>query len=83
MLVTAVGTGGLVWSIGITIAGYALGSTIPGVDQYLLPAVAVIVVVSVIPIALELHRARRDARRDGGRHADRRYTLTEEDNPRW
>jgi hypothetical protein len=32
---------------------------------------------------LELHRARRDARRDGGRHADRRYTLTEEDNPRW
>jgi membrane-associated protein len=79
MLVTAVGTGGLVWSIGITIAGYVLGSTIPGVDQYLLPAVAVIVVVSVIPIALELHRARRD----GGRHADRRYTLTEEDNPRW
>lgn len=67
-------TGGLAWSIGITIAGYALGSTIPGVDQYLLPAVAVIVVVSVIPIALELWRARRAA--GAG------YTLTGEDNRR-
>jgi membrane-associated protein len=67
-------TGGLAWSIGITIAGYALGSTIPGVDQYLLPAVALIVVVSVIPIALELRRARRAA---GAKH-----TLTGEDNRR-
>jgi membrane-associated protein len=58
-------TGGLAWSIGITVAGYGLGSTIPGVDQYLLPAVAVIVFISVIPIALELLRARRA----GGRHA--------------
>jgi len=40
--------GGLVWSLGITLAGYALGSTIPGVDQYLLPAIAVIVVLSLL-----------------------------------
>jgi membrane-associated protein len=58
-------TGGLAWSLGITIAGYALGSTIPGVDQYLLPAVAVIVIISVIPIALELRRARQES---GPRH---------------
>jgi membrane-associated protein len=51
--------GGLAWSVGITVAGYLLGSTIPGVDTYLLPIIAVIVVISVIPIALELRRVRR------------------------
>ncbi len=51
--------GGLVWSVGVTLAGYALGSTIPGVDQYLLPVIAVIVVVSLIPLALEILRGRR------------------------
>jgi membrane-associated protein len=55
--------GGLVWSLGVTLAGYALGSRIPNVDRYLLPIVAVIVVVSLIPVALELLRARRG--RDG------------------
>lgn len=51
--------GGLLWSIGVTLAGYGLGSSIPGIDQYLLPVIAVIVVVSVIPVGLELLRARR------------------------
>jgi membrane-associated protein len=48
--------GGLVWSIGVTLAGYVLGSRIPNVDHYLLPIVAVIVVLSLIPVALELRR---------------------------
>jgi membrane-associated protein len=51
--------GGLLWSVGVVVAGYLLGSTIPGVDQYLLPVIAVIVVLSLVPIALELRRARR------------------------
>jgi len=50
--------GGLLWSLGITLAGYALGSRIPDVDRYLLPIVAVIVVVSLVPVALELLRSR-------------------------
>jgi membrane-associated protein len=50
--------GGLVWSLGVTLAGYALGSRIPDVDRYLLPIVAVIIVVSLIPVALELRRGR-------------------------
>lgn len=54
--------GGAVWSVGITLAGYALGSTIPGVDQYLLPVIAIIVIVSLIPLALELLRSRRTGR---------------------
>src|SRR5205085_11691602 len=53
--------GGLVWSVGLTLAGYALGSAIPNVDRYLLPLVAVIVVVSLIPLLSEIHRSRRAA----------------------
>lgn len=52
--------GGLLWSVGLTLAGYVLGSTVPGVDRYLLPVVAVIVVASLIPLAVELLRHRKD-----------------------
>ena len=50
----------MAWSIGVTLAGYALGSRIPSIDKYLLPIVAVIVIISLIPIAAEIRRARRD-----------------------
>jgi membrane-associated protein len=50
--------GGLIWSVGITLAGYGLGSRIPSIDKYLLPIVAVVVVLSLLPIALEVRRER-------------------------
>jgi len=55
-------TGGLLWSLGLVLAGYALGSSVPNVDQYLLPMVAVIVALSLIPVATEVYRSRRAAR---------------------
>ncbi|MEU1160286.1 DedA family protein [Streptomyces sp. NPDC005921] len=58
--------GGLVWSVGLTLAGYGLGSTIPNVDRYLLPLVALIVVVSLLPLLAEVYRGRRTARTEGG-----------------
>jgi len=54
--------GGLVWSLGLTLGGYALGSSIPNVDRYLLPMIAVIVAVSLLPLAAELNRSRRAAK---------------------
>ncbi|MFJ3334765.1 DedA family protein [Streptomyces sp. NPDC086766] len=54
--------GGLVWSVGLVLAGYALGSSIPNVDKYLLPVIALIVVVSLIPLAVEVLRSRRAAK---------------------
>ncbi|MFI1831727.1 DedA family protein [Streptomyces olivaceoviridis] len=54
-------TGGLVWSVGLTFAGYALGSSIPNVDRYLLPLVGLIVIVSLVPLLAEVLRARRRA----------------------
>ncbi|MFC9330573.1 DedA family protein [Kitasatospora sp. NPDC057015] len=57
--------GGTLWAVGVTMAGYALGSSVPNIDRYLLPIIGLVVVVSVIPLALELFRARR-GRRGGG-----------------
>ncbi len=50
--------GGVLWACGVTLAGYVLGSRIPNIDHYLLPIVAAAVVVSLIPVALELRRGR-------------------------
>lgn len=57
--------GGTVWAVGVTMAGYGLGSSVPNIDHYLLPIIGLVVVVSVIPIVLELFRARK-AGRGGG-----------------
>jgi membrane-associated protein len=62
--------GGLVWSVGITLAGYELGSRISNIDHYLLPVIAIIVVVSLIPVALELWRHRRARRGAPGPEKD-------------
>ncbi|MEW2160758.1 DedA family protein [Streptomyces sp. NPDC007189] len=57
---------GLAWSIGLTLAGYALGSSVPNVDRYLLPLVALIVVLSLVPLLVEALHARRGADVRGG-----------------
>jgi membrane-associated protein len=49
---------GLVWTAGVMVAGFELGSRASHVDDYLLPIVAVVVVVSLIPVAHEVRRAR-------------------------
>ncbi|MET8586818.1 DedA family protein [Streptomyces collinus] len=58
--------GGLVWSLGLTLAGYALGSSIPNVDKYLLPVIALIVLLSLVPLAAEVLRSRRAAKEARG-----------------
>ena len=51
--------GGLTWAVGITSLGYLLGEAVD-IDKYLLPVVGVIIVVSVIPVLLEIRKARRE-----------------------
>lgn len=51
--------GGLVWSVGVSLAGYFAGNTVPNVDKYIYPIIAVVVIVSLIPVALEVRRHRR------------------------
>lgn len=42
--------GGMLWAIGIPLAGFYLGSAIPNVDRYLLPIVLFIIFISVLPM---------------------------------
>jgi membrane-associated protein len=58
--------GGLIWAVGVTSAGYALGSVIPDIDRYLLPIIALIVAASLVPIAVERRRSNRARRAAAG-----------------
>lgn len=58
--------GGLLWAVGVTTLGYVLGETAPWIEDYLLPVIAVIVGLSVLPVAVELLRNRRSTSQRGG-----------------
>ncbi len=61
--------GGIIWTDGILLIGWALAKQITNVipadkiDTYLLPAVVVIVLISAIPIFVEIYRNWRERRR--------------------
>lgn len=46
--------GGLIWALGLTGAGYYLGSVIPNIDHYLLPIIAGIIILSVLPSLIHI-----------------------------
>jgi len=54
--------GALLWAVGVTTAGYILGDTVPDIDKYLLPIIGVIILLSVLPPAIEILRHRRRAK---------------------
>jgi membrane-associated protein len=54
--------GGVVWTVGLVLGGYGLGSSVPNIDKYLLPVIALVVVISLMPLALELIRSRNRSR---------------------
>ena len=51
--------GGFGWSFGLTLGGYFLGRVIPNADKYLLPIIALIIIVSVAPTAWHLIKERK------------------------
>jgi membrane-associated protein len=51
--------GGVLWGSGVTFLGYLLGESIPDIDKWLLPIVGVIVMISFIPIFMEVVKMRR------------------------
>ena len=46
--------GGVLWGVGVTLAGYYLGQTIPGIDRYFLVIVGAVILVSALPAALHM-----------------------------
>ena len=41
--------GGILWGLGMPLLGYFLGNTVPNIDQYLIPIILFIIIVSMIP----------------------------------
>ncbi|MGA4540956.1 DedA family protein [Uniformispora flossi] len=59
--------GGVIWTVGIILAGYFLGDAIgDSIDKYLLPGIALIVVISLLPIIIEVIRDRKAKKRGEG-----------------
>jgi membrane-associated protein len=69
--------GGVLWTESILLAGYFLAAKLrdsvgaTNIDKYLLPAIAVIVLISLLPVIIGVIRERRRARA-GARSADAR-----------
>lgn len=56
--------GGVVWTTGVILLGYRLGDSLKGsIDSYLLPAVGLIIALSLLPVLVEVIRSRRAASR--------------------
>jgi membrane-associated protein len=55
--------GGIGWVASMTWAGYLLGQTVPNISKNIHLLVIVIIILSVIPIAVEIYRERRKTRR--------------------
>jgi len=51
--------GGLLWGVGMVSLGYSLGSVLPDSERYILPISLVIIVVSFLPILINLARGKR------------------------
>lgn len=54
--------GGVLWVVTVTMLGYVLGKTIPSSDKHLFEIEAIVIAVSLIPVAVEALRARRRSR---------------------
>lgn len=52
--------GAFLWAVGITLLGYALGDLVgDSIDKYLLPIIAAIILISLIPPFIEWRRAKK------------------------
>ncbi|MFN8050473.1 MAG: DedA family protein [Acidimicrobiales bacterium] len=65
--------GAFVWAVGVTAIGVLVGTftdkTI-NIDKYLLPVVAVVVLLSLLPVALEVRRKRRHGAAAAAEHSE-------------
>ena len=57
--------GGILWIFSTTLLGYSLGAVIPDIQRYIHWVIAVVIVLSILPAAVEILRARRHSARDG------------------
>jgi len=59
--------GGVLWTDGLILLGALIGEQLGAnfpIDRYIIPAVIVIVLISLIPVFIEVARSRRERRRE-------------------
>ena len=76
--------GAFIWVFGVTLAGYLLADAIgDDIDKYLLPIIALIIVLSLIPPFLEWRKARKESHTvtaaEAQQEADALHAALEED----
>ncbi|GAA2729761.1 DedA family protein [Actinocorallia aurantiaca] len=54
--------GAVIWCDSLFLLGHYLGASVPNIDRYILPGVAVILVLSVIPIVREVMKGRSETK---------------------
>ncbi|MDO8569500.1 MAG: DedA family protein [bacterium] len=54
--------GAFLWAVGLTTLGYIFGKRVPHADQYVLPIVVIIIVVSLIPPIWEYFKERKNSK---------------------
>lgn len=52
-------TGAALWSLGLSMLGYYLGSAFPDIDRYLIPIIITIILLSALPTIIKLIKYRR------------------------
>ncbi len=57
--------GGIIWCDSLFLLGHYLGASVPNIDRYILPGVAIILILSVIPIVREVMKGRAETKRLG------------------
>ena len=63
--------GGVLWGAGFTLLGYWLGSSFPWIGKNIEYAIVLIVAISLLPVAIEFIRHRRNNPKPVGKHAAR------------
>lgn len=54
--------GGILWAAGVTFAGYFLGKRVPFINEYISQIMIAIIIVSFIPIVIEMYKSHRKNR---------------------
>jgi membrane-associated protein len=53
--------GGIIWGAGLTLLGYWLGTSFPAIGENIEIAILIIIFVSLLPVAVEFIRHRRNS----------------------
>ncbi len=55
--------GAFLWAVGLTVLGYVFGHRVPNADQYVIPIVVIIIIISFIPPIWEYFKERKNSKK--------------------